>query len=277
MVVATPPNSHAQISMDFMNAGIPVLCEKPLAPTLAEAGEMVETSKSTGIRLAVAMNRRLSRSAQILKQLIGDDLLGDITHFDAAEGYEYNWPLRTGHVFLDANHRGIISDIGPHIFDLLLWLFNRSPARIKKCEDDNWGGVEANASVELELVSGNRAICGRVDFSWTRLLRNSIRIYGQNGMLEASIIGGQKVNYYPGEDLAEGLTIQKSDIDLPIEKYEFVQQLLNFSDTSLSNQPKYVPGDEAIAPMELIDDCYRLRKIKHQPWEAKGLESFFRN
>ena len=196
VVIATPPNSHAKISKEFMNASIPVLCEKPIASTLTEAGEMVATGKSTNIHLAVAMNRRLSRSARLLKQLINDRLLGDITHFDAAEGYEYNWPLRSGHVFLNPDHRGIISDIGPHVFDLLFWLFNRSSARVNKCEDDNWGGVEANALVALEFENGHRPICGQVEFSWTRMLHNSIRIYGENGMLEASILGGQNVNYY---------------------------------------------------------------------------------
>lgn len=277
VVVATPPNSHPEISMDFMNAGISVLCEKPLAPTLAEAREMVETSKNTGIHLAVAMNRRLSQSAQILKQLVNDDLLGEITSFDAAEGYEYNWPLRTGHVFLNTNHRGIISDIGPHLFDLLLWLFDHSRARIKKCEDDNWGGIEANSVIDLELVRANRTLFGHVEFSWTRMLHNSIRIYGENGMLEASIVGGQKVNYYPKGGAASGLTIKKADINPPIANYEFVQQLLNFIDSTINNHVKYVPADQALAPMTLIEDCYSLRKINPKSWEKKGLESFFRN
>lgn len=277
VVIATPPKFHARISTDFMNAGIPVLCEKPLAPTLAETKELVESCKNTGIRLAVAMNRRLSHCSQILKQLINDNLLGEITHFDAAEGYEYSWPLRTSHVFQNPDHRGIISDIGPHIFDLILWLFTPCSARIVKCDDDNWGGIEANACVELELVCGNRSISGQVEFSWTRLLRNSIRIYGQNGILEASILGGQRVNYCPLGDLSEEIVIQKSEIDSATENYEFVQQLLNFTESNSSNQPKYVPADHAIAPMELIEDCYRLRKISPQPWEHKWLESFFRN
>ncbi len=276
VVVATPPSSHARISMDFMNAAISVLCEKPIALTLAEASEMVGTGKTTNTHLAVAMNRRLSRSAKILKQLINDDLLGDITHFEAAEGYEYNWPLRTGHVFLNPNHRGIISDIGPHLFDLLFWLFNRSPARVKKCEDDNWGGIEANAVVDLEFENAHRTIRGQVEFSWTRMLHNTIRIYGENGMLEASIIGGQKVNYYPKGDVKKGLTVQETDDNPPMANNEFVQQLINFTDSITQNQVKYVPAEQALAPMILIEDCYKLRKINPQPWEKKWLESFFR-
>ncbi len=277
VVVATPPSSHARISMDFMNAAISVLCEKPIALTLAEAGEMVETGKTTHIHLAVAMNRRLSRSARILKQLVNDNLLGNITHFEAAEGYEYNWPLRTGHVFLNPNHRGIISDIGPHLFDLLLWLFNQSPARVKKCEDDNWGGIEANATVDLELENAGHTIYGQVEFSWTRMLHNSIRIYGENGMLEASIIGGPKVNYYPKGSADKGLSVQSTDDTPPIANSEFVQQLLNFTDSITQNQVKYVPAEQALAPMMLIEDCYKLRTINPQPWEEKWLKSFFRN
>ena len=95
-------------------------------------------------------------------------------------------------------------------------------------------------------------------------------------MLEASILGGQKVNYYPKGHAKDGLTIQETDNNPPIANYEFVQQLLNFTDSIVQNQVKYVPAEQALAPMALIEDCYKLRKINPKPWEKKWLESFFR-
>jgi predicted dehydrogenase len=277
VVVATPPNSHAKISIDCMNADIPVLCEKPLAPTLTEAREMVEVSKKTGIYLAVTINRRLSRSAQLLKQLISNGLLGEPTHFNIAEGYEFRWPLRTGHIFLNTNHRGIISDIGPHSFDLLLWLFNQPQAKIKKCEDDNWGGIETNANVGLEMVCGDRVISGQIEFSWTRMLHNCIRIYGEKGMLEASVFGSTGVYYYPNNDLTGKITIKETDDGLMTANYGFIKQLVSFADAIKNSEEKYMSADEALATTALIEDCYRLRKLKPSVWEIKWLESLFKS
>ena len=95
-------------------------------------------------------------------------------------------------------------------------------------------------------------------------------------MLEASIIGDQKVNYYPSGYAKNGLAVHETDINPPIANKEFVQQLLNFTDSIIQNQVKYVPAEQALAPMALIEDCYKLRKINPNPWEEKWLESFFR-
>ena len=57
VIVATPPTSHAKISIDCMNHGLHVLCEKPLASSVVQAREMVETRKRTSMHLAVGMVR----------------------------------------------------------------------------------------------------------------------------------------------------------------------------------------------------------------------------
>jgi predicted dehydrogenase len=60
VVVATPPRLHAKISIDCLNHGLHVLCEKPLATSLEEAKEMLAASERTHNHLAVGMVRRMN-------------------------------------------------------------------------------------------------------------------------------------------------------------------------------------------------------------------------
>ena len=73
VVVATPPSSHASISIDCLNHGLHVLCEKPLATSVEEAKEVVAASKRTQAHLAGGMGRRVHWSSQLLKKLIEKD------------------------------------------------------------------------------------------------------------------------------------------------------------------------------------------------------------
>jgi predicted dehydrogenase len=59
-IVATPPGSHLEIAGDLMNAGIPVLVEKPLAPTVREAEELVALSRSTGVAMTCGFVERFN-------------------------------------------------------------------------------------------------------------------------------------------------------------------------------------------------------------------------
>ncbi len=182
VVVATPPNSHAPISIDCLNHGLHVLCEKPLAPSAREAEEMIAVSRNKGNHLAVGMVRRLSPSFQLLKRVLETDILGEIQGFDLEEGSQFNWPLRTGHLFQDKISGGVLADTGPHVLDLLLWLFESESLNLVNYSDDRWGGVEANALIELEIELGLRKIIGTIDLSFTRSLRNTLQALWRKGM-----------------------------------------------------------------------------------------------
>jgi predicted dehydrogenase len=285
VVVATPPRSHAQICIDCLSQGLHVLCEKPLATSAEEVQGMIAASQQTHTHLAVGMNRRLSWSAQLLKHLVQSGMLGDIYRFDVEEGGEFNWPLRTGHIFQDGNAGGVITDAGSHVLDLSLWILGSQRARLVRCRDDNWGGGEANAILELTVewssgpVSGQRVsgrwVSGRVELSFTRTLRNTLRIHGESGCLEAPTRGGLEVIFYPkGEDVDP--VVMKWPNARPRQKVEdFAIQLSNFTDSIVGPSEKYVSAHEVLTSISLIEQCHRSRKFMAQPWEIKHLESFF--
>jgi predicted dehydrogenase len=275
VVVATPPNSHAKISIDCMNNGLHVLCEKPLASSVEQAKDMLEACKRTGTHLGVGMVRRLAWSARILKKLIGSDMLGKIQQFDIEEGWEFNWPLRTGHLFQNKNARGVIEDTGPHLFDLLFWILGAKDAKVTRCEDDNRGGIEANALIELEVEGPSQRSTGRIELSFTRRLRNTMKFFGERGCLEAETVGANEVFFYPAGQDKEPLMLRQKNPIPKKKNQEFVLQLSNFADSIINGSKKYIPASEAVATLSLVEKCYLSRTPMVQPWEKKHLENFF--
>ena len=78
--VCTPNNMHAQISIDALNAGKQVLCEKPSARTYSEAKTMQEAQAKTGNMLSIGVVNRFNPAVNKIKELIDKGELGEIYH-----------------------------------------------------------------------------------------------------------------------------------------------------------------------------------------------------
>ncbi len=121
--VCTPGSSHAEIAIAALRAGKHVLCEKPLANTLAEAEAMAreaELAAARGVRTMVGFNYRRVPAIAFARQMIADGRLGAIRHVRAVylqdwivdPDFPLVWRLRAQ----DAGS-GAIGDIGAHIVD----------------------------------------------------------------------------------------------------------------------------------------------------------------
>jgi len=275
VVVATPPKLHAPITIDCLKNGIHVLCEKPMATSLREAQEMVKVSQDTKTHLAIGMNRRLCYSSQLAKFLIKNGFLGELERFEVEEGYEFNWPLQSLHLFKQEEAGGgVLAGTGPHLLDLLFWLVGKY-TEIISYQDDNFGGVEANAQIKLKLKHNDNEIPGTIELSLTRNLRNVIRIFGERAYMDVPTLGGERVYLYPKTNSEQRVEMQFGDIRNRGRVEEFAEQLSFFADSILSGEIKYTPGTEALPVIECIEQCYKMRKSMFQSWEIKNLESTF--
>ncbi len=119
--VATTGNTHHAIVLAALAAGKHVLCEKPLANSLTEAGEMLEAANAAGVVAMVNFNYRRVPAVQLAKQLISDGRLGEIRHWRAV--YLQDWindpsfPL-VWRLQKDLAGSGALGDIAAHIVDL---------------------------------------------------------------------------------------------------------------------------------------------------------------
>jgi len=122
--VCTPGDTHAEIAIAALEAGKHVLCEKPLANTVAEAEAMVaaaERAAERGVRSMVGFTYRRVPAIALARQLVAQGRIGQVRHVRAQ--YLQDWltdpesPL-TWRLQADKAGSGALGDIGAHIIDL---------------------------------------------------------------------------------------------------------------------------------------------------------------
>ena len=122
--ICTPGSSHADIATAALEAGKHVLCEKPLANTVAEARAMVDaarSAKSRGVRSMVGFNYRRVPAVTLARQYVSDGRVGTVQHVRAQylqdwivdPEFPLVWRLRA-----EEAGSGALGDIGAHIVDL---------------------------------------------------------------------------------------------------------------------------------------------------------------
>ena len=128
--VCTPNRSHSFITVDALEAGKHVMCEKPMAKTYAEAKAMLDASVRTGKKLTIGYQSRWRSDAQYLKQACLDGELGDIYYARAIALRRRAVP--TWGVFLNEYEQGggPLIDIGTHALDLTLWMMDNYKPRM---------------------------------------------------------------------------------------------------------------------------------------------------
>lgn len=127
--VVTPDAWHAPVSITCLNAGLPVLCEKPLSDSLEMADEMVAVARQANVLTMVNLSYRTSGSLSKARRLIDDGELGDVRHVEAsyrqswlASDYWGDWRTEDAWLWrLSKEHGslGVLGDIGIHILDYL--------------------------------------------------------------------------------------------------------------------------------------------------------------
>jgi predicted dehydrogenase len=130
--ICTPGDLHAEIAIAALEAGKHVLCEKPLANTVAEAEQMAAAAEAAAGRGVLAMcgyTYRRTPALSLAKQLVDAGRLGPIRQVRAQylqdwladENAPMTWRLQAQHA-----GSGALGDIGAHIIDTSQWLTGQS-------------------------------------------------------------------------------------------------------------------------------------------------------
>jgi predicted dehydrogenase len=116
--IATPPFLHHSQAISALQAGKHVICEKPLAMTVAQADEMIAIARKHDRLLVANLMQRYNPVARAVGRLIRDKVLGDLLH-GTFENYASDENLGPGHWFWDRSKSGgIFVEHGVHFFDL---------------------------------------------------------------------------------------------------------------------------------------------------------------
>jgi predicted dehydrogenase len=150
VIDVTPPQFHREVSLTALDAGLPVLSEKPLAGTLPDALEIVQKADETGILHMVAQNYRYSVAAQTLKQA-----LADMGHIASVTVEFFKGPHFGG--FREEMPYPLIIDMAIHHIDLMRHLLESDPVSVFGRSWNppwSWFNGDASASVSMEFANG---------------------------------------------------------------------------------------------------------------------------
>ena len=185
--------SHAEITTYALYAGKHVLCEKPMAVTLAECESMVAAAERNGKHLMIGHNMRFDPVHRKAKQMLDSGIIGDVITFRTILGNSgpEGWSLE-GTWFFDKNKAamGALSDMGIHKVDLIQYLLGQkvieTTAKVvtlnKRDDNGKLISVDDNALCILKMSGG---ALGTMAASWTVYGHEcqSTVLYGTKGLM----------------------------------------------------------------------------------------------
>jgi predicted dehydrogenase len=188
--IATPVRVHVEQALAALAAGKHVLCEKPMAMSVAECERMIAAGRAAGRRLGVAYYRHLYPAVKRLRELLGKGELGDpvlleiqaFERFDPGPDHPRAWLLKKAE-----SGGGPMMDFGCHRLEILLDLLG--PARQVRAELSNvlFKGreVEDTCSAHLRFDKG----IGILTVSHaSREARDSVDLYCSEGSVHIDVL-----------------------------------------------------------------------------------------
>ena len=217
--ICTPGDTHAGIAIAALDAGKHVLCEKPLANTLAEAEAMAAAAARAarnGVRAMVGFNYRRVPAIALARRLINDGRLGRLRHVRAA--YLQDWladvsvPL-TWRLQQERAGSGALGDIGAHAVDLAQYLSGEHLTGVSGVLStfvserpvtggDGQAGLTGPVTVDdAALFSGRLASGALAAFEATRVAAGrknalTVELNGELGSLSFDLERLNELNFY---------------------------------------------------------------------------------
>ena len=194
--VVTPNNTHYDVCKAFLEAGIHVVCEKPLCFTVEQAEELEALSREKGLLFGVTYTYTGYVMSKVMKEMIAEGKIGKVVCVNAE--YAQDWLLgelatgsnsqtniavwRTDPAFSGAAN--CVGDIGTHIENYVHYVTGLKIKRLLATTNKFGKALDLNANVIVEYESGvNGAYwCSQVAAGHYNGL--AVRVYGDKGALE---------------------------------------------------------------------------------------------
>jgi predicted dehydrogenase len=192
VVVAAPNDVHVELTRRALDAGLPVVVDKPLAPTAVEAQSLVEHAERLGVLITVFMNRRWDSDQLTLRRLLEEGKLGEVMRYESR--LERWQPALSGRkpwreIAAPEAGGGVLLDLGSHLVDQAIVLFG-AVVRVYAEIESRRGGADDDAFLALEHRSGARS------HLWASLLAATpgprLRVLGDRAAYVINDVDGQE-------------------------------------------------------------------------------------
>lgn len=247
--IALPNNMHHAYALSALNAGIHVLCEKPLGIHEDECTALIDAAAETHTKLMTAYRLHFNKANLHAAEIVQSGNLGDPRIFDSTFGMQ----VRPDNIRLKRDlGGGPLWDMGIYCVNAARYLYRAEPTEVSALQstghDKRFREVEECVSAILRFPEGRVATfsCsfGSADIS-------AYEVVGTKGTLRAD----------PAYKYAEGLKLKvtiegKSRERIFAKSDQFAPELIYFSDCILKDQRPEPSGKEGLADVRIIRALY---------------------
>jgi predicted dehydrogenase len=246
-IICTPPASHAEIAIDFLQRKIHVLCEKPLCIDSSSAREMIRAADSSGALLTMASKFRYSTDVVRAKSLVASGAIGEIVLFENAFTAQVDMRNRWNSN-RSLSGGGVLIDNGTHSVDIMRY-FLGALTDVQAIEGKRTQGLDVEETVRLFARSAGGTL-GSVDLSWSinKNLESYINIYGTHGAIS---VGWRESKFVQANK--REWTVFGSGYD---KVQAFRSQIDNFARAIRGEETLLINADDALASVEVIEAAY---------------------
>ncbi len=253
VIIATPTNTHKEISIDCLKAGKDVLVEKPLARKYSEAKEILDVAKKSKKILMVGMNLRYRPDTMMLRSLINANEIGEPFYIKCGwirkQSSSEKWFTKR-----EESGGGVIIDLGIHLLDLSLWLLNYPEIESVATKNfyHNTKSVE-DTSISCIKCKNNAVI--NLEVSWSLPVEKDhfyLDIFGTKGSFSSNPFR----LYKKIENDYINLTPTQVDNPTALFKKSYLNELKSFIGAIKGLNPVFSPAEEAIHRMKIVEAMY---------------------
>jgi predicted dehydrogenase len=270
ITIATPNSFHEPIAVAALQSGKHVLCEKPLALTLAGAQRMAAAAHIANRVTAVNHRYRWVPAMRYLQELVAAGELGDVRqifmNYFNAHFLDPTAPMQWR--YLRSERGGVLADIGSHLVDLALWLLGpierircdlRTFTRERPGGDEGMVRVDVDdaASCQIEFASGAVGLLNASGLCLGRLNHQHIEVYGTKGGAVYEIdrpgdLGGDRLHVCFGSAQHRIAGMAPAPV-LPRHEATPLDPFLDFFQAIHEGRPAAVTFDDAVRVQAVLD------------------------
>ncbi|GET35757.1 Gfo/Idh/MocA family protein [Microseira wollei] len=262
VIICTPPITHPEISLYFIDRKIHVLCEKPFSIDSKSAKTMLDSAKKAGVKLTMASKFRYVEDVIKARNIVNSGILGEIVLFENAFTARVDMTCRW-----NSNPKvsggGVLIDNGTHSVDIMRY-FLGPLAEVQVVEGKRIQGLIVEDTVRI-FVTSTSGVTGNIDLSWSinKDLDYYIRIYGSLGTISI----GWKESKYRQSTSSDWIVFGKG-----YDKVQaFGSQIENFAKAIQGEESLLITSQDALASVEVIEAAYAAMNQNH--WMAVAQET----